>query len=55
MVKEHYAYANGMTTLRFVTVLLLPNVNFFWPLLYIGHLKKVVPKVIEMRAGPTGY
>ena len=22
---------------------------------YIGHLKKVVPKVIEMRGGPTGY
>lgn len=22
---------------------------------YIGHLKKVVPKVIELRGGPTGY
>ena len=22
---------------------------------YIGHLKKVVPKVIEMNGGPTGY
>ncbi len=22
---------------------------------YVGHLKKVVPKVIEMNGGPTGY
>ena len=22
---------------------------------YIGHLRKVVPKVIEMDGGPTGY
>ena len=22
---------------------------------YIGHLKKVVPKVIELNGGPTGY
>ena len=22
---------------------------------YIGHLKKVLPKVIELHGGPTGY
>lgn len=41
---------------------LIDGIQKFWETLgvekckkYINHLKKVVPKVIEMNGGPTGY
>ncbi len=41
---------------------LISGIHEFWETVtiekcrkYVGHLKKVVPKVIEMNGGPTGY
>ena len=41
---------------------LINGIRLFWSTVtvakcreYIGHLRKVVPKVIELNGGPTGY